>query len=235
MTVCKLTGVGWQIPSKAGTEPGESILNGIDLEIQAGEWVAISGYSGGGKTTLLSMAAGLLSPGEGTVALFGEPVQGLREAELAKLRNQKIGLVFQNYHLDDTRSALENILLPGYFSQQTWFDLKARARELAARLDLTSHLEKDVSVLSGGQRQRVAVARSLLLEPSLVLADEPTGALDQPTADLVLDLFSHEHQRGISFLTVTHDSRLLERCDRHLELNDGQLRCVPQTTSREAV
>lgn len=232
MAVCTITSVGWHLPLKSASGPGESILKEIDLVVEAGEWVAISGNSGGGKTTLLSMAGGLLSPTEGAIALFGRPTKNLSEAELATIRNQKIGFVFQNYHLDDTRSALENILLPGYFSQRTWFELKAKARDLAARLELTNHLQKDVSVLSGGQRQRVAVARGLLLEPSFLLADEPTGALDQHTADLVLDLFSHEHQKGTSFLTVTHDSRLLERCDRHLELVDGLLQSVSPPSAK---
>jgi putative ABC transport system ATP-binding protein len=151
-------------------------------------------------------------------------VGNLAEAELADLRAGPIGMIFQNYHLDDSRSAAENILLPGYFSKAPWFDLKTRCTELAQRLELNEHLEKPVSVLSGGQRQRVAVARALLLGPKLLLADEPTGALDRPAARLVLDLLEAEcRQRGATLMTITHDPVLLERASRTLKLQEGRL------------
>ena len=221
-TVLALSAVTWHPPSplRTGALP---ILDGVDLELAEGEWVAVSGPSGGGKTTLLSLAAGLLLPSSGQVSLFGRSLVQLTQLELAALRAGSIGMIFQNYHLDDTRSAVDNILLPGYFCKVPWFDLRKRCAELAERLRLTDHLEKPVSVLSGGQRQRVAVARALLLKPRLILADEPTGALDRPTAGLVLDLLDSENQGGASLLTITHDSVLLDRADRSVELQDGRL------------
>lgn len=226
MSVLALHSVAWLPPSaaKGGTHP---VLEGVDLQLAAGEWLAITGPSGGGKTTLLSLAAGLLRPSRGEVELFGRALAQLSETELAGMRAGALGMIFQGYHLDDTRSTGDNILLPGYFCDLPWFDLKTRCAQLAEKLDLTEHLEKPVSVLSGGQRQRVAVARALLLRPKLILADEPTGALDRPTAQLVLDLFDIENQAGASLLTITHDPVLLERADRSVQLESGRLQPAP--------
>jgi putative ABC transport system ATP-binding protein len=152
------------------------VLEEVSLELSAGQWLTVTGPSGGGKTTLLSLAAGLL-----------------------------------------------NILLPGYFCKTPWLELRDRCEELAGHLQLTDHLDKKVSVLSGGQRQRVAVARALLLRPRLILADEPTGALDRPTAQLVLDLLDAENRKGAALLTVTHDPALLERSAGSLDLHAGRL------------
>lgn len=222
MSVLTLSAVTWQPPgaARAGDEP---VLEAVDLAVAEGEWLAITGPSGGGKTTLLSLAAGLLSPTRGEIRLFGRSLRELSLNELAALRCGSIGMIFQGYHLDDSRDTAENILLPGYFSKVPWLDLKARCKELATQLDLSDHLSKPVSVLSGGQRQRVAVARSLLLRPKLLLADEPTGALDRPTGGLVLDLLDAENHTGMSLLTVTHDAFLLERADRSLELSGGRV------------
>lgn len=222
MSVLALRSVAWQPPA-AARSGAAAILEGVDLELNQGEWLAVTGPSGGGKTTLLSLAAGLLRPSGGEVVLFDKPLTAYSERELAQLRAGSIGMIFQNYHLDDSRSAGDNILLPGYFCSLSWFDLKARAAELAQKLEMTEHLEKPVSVLSGGQRQRVAVARALLLKPRLLLADEPTGALDRPTAQMVLDLFQSVNAEGTTVLTVTHNSVLLERADRSLELQNGRL------------
>lgn len=222
MNVLALRGVGWHPPA-ISRSAAQAVLDGVDLELRQGEWLAVTGPSGGGKTTLLSLAAGLLKPSRGQVYLFGKALTELSESELATLRAGQIGMIFQSYHLDDTRSAGENILLPGYFCKEPWLVLRERCRELAARLNLTEQLEKPVSVLSGGQRQRVAVARALLLKPRLILADEPTGALDQPTAKLVLDLFDSENQAGAALLTITHDPVLLERADRSLNLHLGRV------------
>ena len=136
----------------------------------------------------------------------------------------RIGLVFQNYHLDDSRSALENILLPGYFAQSNWHELTTRARGLGERLGLAEHLHKPASVLSGGQRQRVAVCRALLHSPQLILADEPTGALDQESADLVLKVLAEQVADGAALVTVTHDSAVLSHADLCLTFHDGRLR-----------
>lgn len=226
MIVLALRSVAWHPPSSARSETA-AILEGVDLEVAEGEWVAVTGPSGGGKTTLLSLAAGLLRPGGGEVLLFEKPLTAYSEQELARLRAGSIGMIFQSYHLDDSRTALDNILLPGYFCGLPWFELKARAAELAKGLEMTEHLDKPVSVLSGGQRQRVAVARSLLLKPRLLLADEPTGALDRPTARMVMDLFESVNSQGTSLLTVTHDPMLLQMANRAVELHGGRLSAAP--------
>ena len=208
---------------KAGDPP---ILKDLSLEVVSGRWIAITGPSGSGKTTLLSICAGLLRPTEGQVSLFGEKLSGLTDPEISRLRGSRIGLVFQNYHLDDSRSALENILLPSYFGQSNWHEMTGRARKLGERLGLSDHLDKPASVLSGGQRQRVAVCRALLHSPQLILADEPTGALDQETADLVLQVLAEQVSDGASLLTVTHDSAVLSHADLCLAFDNGQLREV---------
>ncbi len=217
--------VAWGAPRalKAGDPP---ILKDLSLKVVPGRWVAITGPSGSGKTTLLSICAGLLRPTEGEVSLFEQKLSSLSDPEISRLRGAKIGLVFQNYHLDDSRSALENILLPGYFGQSNWHELAARARDLGERLGLAEHLVKPASVLSGGQRQRVAVCRALLHSPQLILADEPTGALDQETADLVLKILAEQVAGGASLVTVTHDSAVLSHADLCLAFDSGQLREV---------
>ena len=222
MSVLELSSVGWS-PKSTAREETPPVLGEVSLRLEAGEWLALTGPSGSGKTTLLSLAAGLLKPGRGSVVLLGEQLGEISENRLAELRSISLGLIFQGFHLDDSRNTGDNILLPGYFSSRPWFELRQRSLDLAAQLGLTEHLSKSVSVLSGGQRQRVAVARALLLEPKLILADEPTGALDRPTAQLVLDLLEKEKARGTAILTVTHDPVLQERADRILHLRDGQL------------
>lgn len=217
-----LKGVSWAPPAQARSGP-EPVLDEVNLELADGEWLAVTGPSGGGKTTLLSLAAGLLTPTSGTVSLFGRALGELSPAELAALRAERLGMIFQNYHLDDSRSCQENILLPGYFGQKSWHELKTRCAQLAAHLELTEHLDKPVSVLSGGQRQRVAVARALLVRPQLILADEPTGALDRPTAELVLELLASENRDGASLLTITHDPAVLNRAARSVHLQHGRL------------
>ena len=222
MSVLELSAVGWT-PKSTGREEASPILSDVDFRVEAGEWVVLTGPSGSGKTTLLSLAAGLLKPSQGSVELLGENLARISDDRLAELRAGSLGLIFQGFHLDDSRTTGDNILLPAYFSNRPWFELRERAGELATQLGLGDHLHKDVSVLSGGQRQRVAVARSLLLKPKFILADEPTGALDRPTANLVLDLLEKEKERGTALLTVTHDTALQERADRIFSLRDGRL------------
>ena len=219
----ELAEVEWSVQGSA-RESSPPVLAGVSLSLVAGEWLVLAGPSGGGKTTLLSIAAGLLRPTSGKVSIDGQDLSSIPEQALARLRADSVGMVFQSFHLDDSRDALDNILLPGYFSPRPWFELRERALELARALQLEEHLKKRVSVLSGGQKQRVAVARALLLGPKLLLADEPTGALDPPTAALVLDLFERERERGAALLTVTHDPVVQERADRVLELGGGSLR-----------
>lgn len=216
---CDLT---WGIPGylSDGVPP---LFQGLDLQLEPGKWTALTGPSGTGKTTILSIAAGLLRPVAGRVELFGVDLGSLDDKALAGLRANRLGLIFQNYHLDDCRTARENVLLAGFFCERGWHELEKRASELLTRLGLGSFGQKPVSVLSGGQRQRVAVARALLNEPDLILADEPTGALDQETAELVLEVLSEAVGRGAALFTVTHSSTLLKRADKAYSFLDGRL------------
>ena len=164
-----------------------------------------------------------MQPTEGEVRVLGRSLSSMDAGSLGRLRNSEIGLVFQNYHLDDSRDTLDNILLPGYFSRVAWHQLETQAKALAGQLGLAEHLQKSVSVLSGGQRQRVAVARALLNQPKLLLADEPTGALDRETAELVLRLLRERVAEGMSILSVTHSGLVLAEADRAYRFQNGKL------------
>lgn len=218
----QVEGLCWKVEGsdRSGDPP---ILQALGLSLEAGRWLALSGPSGVGKTTFLSLCAGLLRPTSGSVSVFGVPLEKCEEEEVARLRADKLGLLFQNYHLDDTRSCLDNILLPGYFSTRPWRELQTRAKQLAERLGLSEHLDKPASVLSGGQRQRVGLARALLCHPAMLLADEPTGALDRETAEGVLGLLSELRQEGVTLVTVTHDPAVLQVADYHYTFSGGRL------------
>ena len=202
------------------------MINGLDLSVTSGSWIAITGPSGAGKTTLLSICAGLLEPTDGKVKLFDQSLESLSDEETSRLRGARVGLVFQNYHLDDSRSALENILLLAYFGDHNWHELTERARSLGNSLGLSEHLDKPSSVLSGGQRQRVAVCRALLNSPKLILADEPTGALDTATAESVLNILSEKVEQGASVVSVTHDAAVLQRASKSFTFAEGRLKEV---------
>jgi putative ABC transport system ATP-binding protein len=214
--------LSWGIPGalEAGEPP---IIEGLNLRVEPGSWVTLTGPSGVGKTTMLSLCAGLLRPDSGEVRLFEHSLRDLSDSQISELRATKLGLIFQNYHLDDSRTTLENILLPGYFGKLNWRRLTETAVELAEQLGLTEQLSKSVSVLSGGQRQRVALARALIVSPELVLADEPTGALDDETAQIVLNILSQRVNGGMSVLSVTHDRLVLDRSDVQYRLVGGAL------------
>lgn len=222
-----IRGLEWGVEAhlKAGDPP---LLRGLDLQVKPAEWVALTGPSGVGKTTLLSLSAGLLKPVRGEVTLFGHSVTTTPDAQISRLRSRRVGLIFQGYQLDDGRSVLDNILLPAYFSDGAWSRWRERARHLAEQLEISELLDKVVSVLSGGQRQRVAVARAVVSSPDLILADEPTGALDRNNADLVLGLLSAEASRGVGIVTVSHDGAVIERADRVLTFHEGRLSEVEQ-------
>lgn len=217
-----LSAVDWCPPESV--KAGDSlIIEQLSLEVAEGSWVALTGPSGTGKTTVLSLSAGLIEPLKGDVTLFGQKLNELPDEEVSRLRSQCLGLIFQNYHLDDCRTVEENILLPAYFQDCGWHEIRERARYLAERLGLTPYLAKGVSVLSGGQRQRVAICRAFLLQPRLLLADEPTGALDEDTASDVLELIDEEVLAGMAVLCVTHNERVLSKSSRRYHFSDGKL------------
>ncbi|WP_127902319.1 ABC transporter ATP-binding protein [Solirhodobacter olei] len=199
-------------------------VDGLDLDVAAGDFAALSGPSGSGKTTLLNMIGGLDRPTSGTVTVDGEDLSGLSAAHLAELRLHKIGFVFQAYNLIPVLSALENI---EFVLQLLGIDAKERHDRAAAALadvGLTGMEERRPSHLSGGQQQRVAVARALVARPAIVLADEPTANLDSKSADDLVSLMAELNARsGTTFLIGTHDARVIARARRHIEMIDGKI------------
>ncbi|MCK6446392.1 MAG: ABC transporter ATP-binding protein [Planctomycetes bacterium] len=204
------------------------VLHGVDFTLQPGEILALTGPSGAGKSTLLHILGLLDRPTSGTVTLDGESAWELSGEDRARLRNRKIGFVFQFYHLISELTALENVLLPAMVGESAGeFRANRERHENAARkmLDdfgLTERLAHRPAQLSGGERQRVALARALLYDPPIVIADEPTGNLDRATGERVLELlFREQAARRFSLLFVTHDERLAERCERRVVMVDG--------------
>jgi putative ABC transport system ATP-binding protein len=196
------------------------ILKGISLSIPAGQFVAIVGASGSGKSTLLGLLAGLDTPSSGEIWLDGVAMHNLAETELAAVRGRKIGFVFQSYQLIPTLTALENVLLPFELNVEG-HGLK-RARTLLAQVGLEERLEHYPVQLSGGEQQRVALARAFVVDPPIVMADEPTGNLDSSNGRLVLDLLlKRNSQEGTTLVLVTHDSEVASRADRKIVLKDG--------------
>jgi putative ABC transport system ATP-binding protein len=204
------------------------ILRGIDLTIPAGQFAAIMGASGSGKSTLLGLLAGLDAPTEGEVILDGTPISRMNEDELAEIRGKKLGFVFQSYQLIPMLTALENVLLPFELNGATDRpghrpgDGRARAAELLDGMGLADRLHHYPVQLSGGEQQRVALARAFMLEPPIVLADEPTGNLDSHNGEHVLDLLLERHRESSTTLVmVTHDPLVSARAERRIVLRDG--------------
>jgi putative ABC transport system ATP-binding protein len=197
-------------------------LKGIDLHVNAGEYVAIIGKSGSGKTTLINMITGLDRPSEGEILVGGEKVERLGENQLAIWRGRTIGVVFQFFQLLPTLTALENVMLPMDFcSTPAFTERRDRARELLRLMEIEEHGDKLPSRLSGGQQQRVAIARALATDPPILAADEPTGNLDSKTAAAVFSLFERLASLGKTILVVTHDPDLAQRASRQLHIADG--------------
>jgi putative ABC transport system ATP-binding protein len=196
-------------------------LRGVDLTVGRGEFVALMGPSGCGKSTLLHLAAGLDRPDEGSVELAGEETTTLSESRLSRLRRRHVGLVFQFFHLLDGMSVAENVGLAALVAGATRREADARAAELLDLLGLLDKASSAPASLSGGQRQRLAIARALANSPTLLMADEPTGALDSDGADEVLELFQRLHGRGQSILMVTHNPDVAAGASRVVHLRDG--------------
>ena len=196
-------------------------LRGIDLTVERGEFLALIGPSGSGKSTLMAILGCLDTPTSGTYALEGHRVEGLSGRELALIRNEKIGFIFQQYNLLPKASVLRNVELPMLYAGVPRKERRRRALELLEKVGIPEKANVLPSKLSGGQIQRVAVARALANRPALLLADEPTGALDQKTGHEVLELFVDLHKQGNTILIVTHDLSIAALAERRVEIEDG--------------
>lgn len=196
-------------------------LAGVSLNINAGEHVAILGPSGSGKSTLLNVLGALDHPDRGHYRFEGEDISRYTDDQASTLRNERIGFVFQSFHLLPRLTVLENVLLPLRYARKTVADAESRAQRLLARVGLADRIEHRPGELSGGQMQRVAIARALLMNPPLLLADEPTGNLDSKSAADVLSLLDELNRDGQTLVIVTHDASVAERAKRRVYLRDG--------------
>ncbi len=199
------------------------ILKDIDLQIDSGEYVSIMGASGSGKSTLMNIIGCLDRPTQGQYHLEDRNLTSLDNNELAYIRNQRIGFVFQQFNLLSRSTALENVMLPMIYAGVTKADRQVRATQALINVGLGDRLSNRPSQLSGGQQQRVAIARALVNQPALLLADEPTGALDTQTSQDVMNLFHDLNEQGITIVIITHEPEVAQQTRRHIRLQDGQI------------
>jgi putative ABC transport system ATP-binding protein len=204
---------------------GEEVraLRGVSFGIQRGEWVAIIGQSGSGKSTMMNVLGCLDTPTSGRYMLNGKDVSRMSDDELAVIRNVEIGFIFQTFQLLPRETALANVELPLVYRGMPARERRERARAALDKVQLTPRIHHKPNELSGGQRQRVAIARALVSEPSMLLADEPTGNLDSATGEEIVRLFEQLHQAGHTLVLVTHEPKLAARCPRAIRLSDGQI------------
>ena len=198
-------------------------LDNVNLEIYEGDYLAVMGASGSGKSTAMNIIGCLDRPSQGVYKLNGTPVENLSDDELAELRNQKLGFVFQQFHLLSDATALENVLLPMIYAGINPMEREERAKNALDKVGLSERVNNRPNQLSGGQQQRVAIARAIINNPALLLADEPTGALDSKTTEDVLDLFDKLHESGITIILVTHEDEVASRAKKIARFKDGKI------------
>ncbi len=198
-------------------------LRGVDLEIKDGEILAIMGASGSGKSTLLHILGCLDRDFEGEYILNGKNIKQLSQKELAMIRNNEIGIVLQNFGLIENMSVADNIAVPWYIGREKDKELSKKTAELAEKLGIEDKLKTDISELSGGQKQRVAIARALIKTPKLILADEPTGALDKENSGQITEILAGLNAEGYTIVIVTHDPEVAGRCQSVVRISDGRV------------
>lgn len=205
-------------------QPNElQILNGIDLQIHEGEFVAIVGESGSGKSTMMNIIGALDRPTEGTYKFNGKDISKLNDKKLSAIRNKEIGFVFQNFNLIPRTSALKNVELPMMYAGKGRKDRNKRAMELLEMVGMKERFDHNPNELSGGQKQRVAIARAMANDPAIILADEPTGALDTKTGHMVMDIFHELHRKGKTIVLITHSPELAKETERIITISDGNV------------
>ncbi|MBR5225929.1 MAG: ABC transporter ATP-binding protein [Clostridia bacterium] len=200
-----------------------TVLKGIDLDIQEGEFLSILGPSGSGKSTLMNIIGCLDTPTSGTYTLHGRVIRDLNQKQLARIRSREIGFIFQQFQLLPRLNALKNVELPLVYAGVSQKERTRRAKEMLVRVGLKDRMEHFPNQLSGGQQQRVAIARALATNPTILLADEPTGALDQTTGEQVMGLFRELHDEGRTIVMITHDLKIARHASRIVSILDGEL------------
>ena len=203
-------------------------LDGLNLKVNQGDYLAVMGASGSGKSTAMNILGCLDRPSEGSYELNGNPVEKLDDDLLADIRNKELGFVFQQFHLLQEVSALENVMLPMIYACVSPLERKERAENALERVGLKNRMKNMPNQLSGGQHQRVAIARAIINQPSLLLADEPTGALDSKTTEDVLNLFDQLHKQGITIVLVTHENNVADRAKKIARFKDGKVIQISQ-------
>lgn len=222
MSILEVTGLKKTYTTRFGGNKVEALKN-VSFNVEKGEYVAIMGESGSGKTTLLNIVASLDKPTGGTIRLDDKDLAGIKEAAIAAFRRDNLGFVFQEFNLLDTFSVEDNIFLPLVLAGKSYPEMKKKLDPIAAQLHITEILKKYPYEISGGQKQRVAVARAIITSPKLILADEPTGALDSKSTDELLRLFAEINRTGQTILLVTHSVKAASHAGRVLFIKDGEV------------
>ncbi len=208
---------------KPDGSPLVKALREVDLQIETGQYIAIMGASGSGKSTLMNMLGCLDRPTTGSYLLDGKDISGMEDDELSRIRREKIGFVFQAFNLISQLNAIENVEVPLFYHGVHRRERNRRAIERLEAVGLGDRLTHRPAELSGGEQQRVAIARALINNPSIIMADEPTGNLDSKTGNAILALLTELHQRGMTIIVVTHDPRVADQCQRIIKLADGEI------------